>query len=173
MPRHKEGNVSKNSSKFAFLAVVTALVGCHNQSADRGSSDRNDLASSVAAAQAEANRPADASQNCQALEKEFKTLMKDPAIQSYMVKNVNEAQKNQNGESPEVQRAASLQNTQNPTKQQRAEAMQKMQEHMQQMSEIMPQLARAQRLAQLSAERNCAWTGMPQGYTPSVYDSGH
>ncbi len=147
--------MTKKFLKFSFFVLI-AVAGCHNQATD-ASADRSGVASTAAAAQVEASRPADTSLSCQTLEKEFKSLTKDPALQSYVHTKESEAQKYEDAQSAQAQLAASLQSAQNPTARQRAEAKQSMERQMKEMNEIMPQLARAQRLTELSTEKNCAW----------------
>jgi len=158
--------------KFTLFAVVVAAAGCHNQETEAGSVDRSDVASTGAAAQVEASRPADTSLSCQALEKEFMSLTKDPAIQSYVHTKESEAQKSEDAQSAQAQLAASLQSAQNPRAQQRAEAKQRMERQLQLMNDIMPQLTRAQRLSELAIEQKCAWAGMAPRSAPNRNDVG-
>lgn len=143
--------MSKRMVIFGLFAAVAALAACHSQSGNQP-----ELVSSVVAAQAEAKHATDGALSCEALEKEFVSVTNDSAIRAYMARGAREVQTSRNAESP-FQKAASVLagQDQSPTEQQRAEAAQQVQKQMEQMSKIMPQLARSQRLMQLSMERNC------------------
>jgi hypothetical protein len=155
--------VSKIIVSFGLLLTVATLTGCKGQSTATPEKPK-DLASSVEAVQAAASHVGDEGLSCEAIQREFSSVMNDPAIHAYVAQSGMEAQ---NAEWARVMAA------QAGTPVQRVQTAQKQMERMSDMAaQVMPQVARAQRLMELSLERKCAWIVGAQAYPPNAND-GH
>jgi hypothetical protein len=135
---------------FAVLSGISALSSGQTPGTTYG-----EMQSTLAAAQAGANRTGDESLSCESLESELVTTAKHPAVQSY------------------TQGALTLFSSVVPggawaghavgvaqAQAQQAQAASNIEQRMQQAQEmmgIMPQLMRGQRILELAQARNCAW----------------
>lgn len=147
---------------FGVLTAAAALTACNNES-----TKTPDLAASVTAPQPAAPHLNDESLSCEIIQKEFIAVVTDPAVQSYVSSSGVLAQ---NAEWAQMMAAA-----ESSTPIQQARMAERSGKQIKQMSElaakVMPQVLRAQHLAQLSAEKRCAWS--PHLYTSGANDSRH
>jgi hypothetical protein len=161
---------------FAALWAVT-LAFSSSGAAQSPASMHSELLSTLAAAEAGANRPGDASLSCEALEGELVTTAKHPALQAFIAKSGAAAQEkvaamNVPPATLATQAALTLFSSIVPggawagigagatAQAQQAQAARNVQQHMQQAQEmmaIMPQLMRGQRVIELAQVRDCGW----------------
>ena len=136
-----------------------------------------DMQSSLAAAEAAANRPGDESLGCEALQAELVANAKDPAVQSYVAKSGAIAQDKLAAMNAAAgmgtQAAMTIMSSVVPGgawagygasvaqaeagKAQAARNMQQQMQLAQAMMTIMPQMMRAQRVIELAQRRDCQW----------------
>ncbi len=161
---------------FVLMVVVSGISAAAR--AQTPASTYTDLQAALEAAQAAANRPGDASLDCDALEKELVASVKHPAVESYIAKSGAAAKQQQAAMNAAKGRAATqtaltlfgslvpggaglgLAGTAAMAQSQQIEAAQNIQQRMQQAQEmigIMPQMMRGQRVIELAQAHNCDW----------------
>jgi hypothetical protein len=157
---------------FVLMVVVSGISAAAR--AQTPASTYTDLQAALEAAQAAANRPGDASLDCDALD----ASVKHPAVESYIAKSGAAAKQQQAAMDAAKGRAATqtaltlfgslvpggaalgLAGTAAMAQSQQIEAAQNIQQRMQQaqgMIGIMPQMMRGQRVIELAQARNCDW----------------
>jgi hypothetical protein len=163
-----------------LFALVVFLTGMPASAAQTPRPNLGELEATLAAAQAAANRPGDASLNCDALQSELVETANQPAVQSYVARSGAAVQERAAASSAAAasvatQMALTLFSSIVPggawvgfganvaqAEAQRAQSAINIQQHMQQAQEmmaIMPQLMRGQRVIELAQARNCGWLG--------------